>query len=327
MDATELAGIVPILPTPLTQGGEFDERAMHHLVRFCADNGFQGAVVLGSTGEFPYFSFDEKRRIMAAAVEAASQRIPVIGTASAVGTAEAVELARAAKAAGCQAVMAAVPLYFQLGLGAVRNQLAEIASEGGLPTFYYHYPEVTGLALPPRAFESIAAVEGVVGAKLTVTNQRFLRRVIESTSASGFRVFTGTTFLLARCLEAGGAGVFCPLPLLAPHEVKALVSAFHAGDRREARRIEARILGAVPIVSGLAAPVALQKLGFRVLVRAPYRAGGRPVSPAGLVKEALRLCGHPLTNAVRPPCPPVDEEQGRRVRRILEALGWIARDA
>ncbi len=322
MNVAALEGVVPVLPTPLTEDLQIDEAGVRHLVRFCVERGFSSLVVLGSTGEFPYLSFDEKQRVMTIAAEEASGRIPVIGTASAMGTSEAVALARAAKAAGCQAVMAAVPLYFQLGLDAILGQLATIAREGGLPTFYYHYPDVTGLVLPPHAFEAIAGVDGVIGAKVTVTNECFLRKVIERTRSSEFRVFAGTSFLLACCLESEGAGVFCPLPLLAPDEVTALVAASRRGDRREARRIETGLLGAAPILSGLSLPVPVQKWAFRLLSRAPYRVGRRPVSTVGLVKEALRLRGHPITTAVRPPCSPLDEAQRRLVRRTLDRLGW-----
>jgi len=197
-------GLVAILPTPL-RGGEVDEAGVAHLVGACAERSLDGALVLGSNGEYPYLRFEARCRVMRAAAEAGAGRIPVIGTASASGTEEAVALARAAKAAGCGAVLAAVPAYFALEVGHVVRHLEAVAREGGLPVFFYHFPEVTGLRLRPRDFEAIAAVDGVVGTKLTVANTRYLRAVVARTRATGFRVFTGTTFLLEPCVTAGGA--------------------------------------------------------------------------------------------------------------------------
>ena len=114
MEPDCLDGVFPVLPTPFGLDLEVDEGGLRSLVAFCVEWKFPGVVVLGSNGEFPYLTFDEKVRVMSVAAEAAAGRLAVVGTASSGGTAEAVALARAAKSVGCDAVMAAVPLYFQI---------------------------------------------------------------------------------------------------------------------------------------------------------------------------------------------------------------------
>ena len=157
MRIADLSGIVAILPTPLTRERQVDEAGVRHLVAYCADEGLDGAVVLGSTGEFPYLSFEEKCRVMAVAAETGGGRIPVIGSASAHGTNEAVALARAARDAGCDAVLATLPLYYALDLAAVERHFETLAREGGVPVFFYYFREVAGLALKPRARAEIEA--------------------------------------------------------------------------------------------------------------------------------------------------------------------------
>jgi len=316
-----LEGIVAILPTPLAPDGEPDLPALAHLVRHCADAGLDGAVVLGSNGEFPYLDFDAGRRVMAAAADGAEGRIPVIGTASATGTEEAVALARAAKEAGCAAVLATIPTYWRVSADEAHDHLAAVAGEGGLPVYLYYFPEVTGLVLSPEAIARIAALDGVVGMKLTVANARFLRRVIAATRPHGFRVFTGTSFLAEACLAAGGAGVFCPLPLLVPEPTKALFRAARAGRAAEARRLQARLRRAVPLFSGIAAFPTLQARAFGWLAAAPYRGPGRRPAPThGLLKEALRQRGHPVGPTVRRPHRPPSPAQRELVRRTLARL-------
>jgi len=322
MDVSHLSGIVPILPTPLTNSGEIDAAGVAHLVRFCAEHGFDGAVVLGSTGEFPYFTFEEKCRVMNVAAEAAEGRIPVIGTASACGTEEAIALARAAHRAGCDAVMAALPTYFKVDASTARGHFQALAAEGGLPVFFYYFPEVSGLVMRVREIAEIAALEGVVGAKITVVNKAFLREVIDETRRHGWRVFTGTTFLFLYCLETRGAGVFCPLPLVLPDEVKSISDDFRRGETTRAAHTQRRLLKALPLFSGVSAPVGLQVMVFRLLASLPYRGPGRRMPPThALLKEALRITGHPITSAVRRPFPAVDEKQRGLVRRTLRGLG------
>jgi 4-hydroxy-tetrahydrodipicolinate synthase len=327
MGVTDLTGIVAILPTPLTRERRLDEAGVRHLVASCAEEGFDGATVLGSTGEFPFLSFEEKCRVMAVAAETGAGRIPVIGSASAHGTDEAVALARAARSAGCDAVLAILPLYYALDFAAVERHFETLAREGGLPVFFYHYREVAGLALTPRQIERIARIDGVVGAKITTLSKTFLRAVIRRTRPHGFRVFTGTTFLAERCLAFGGAGVFCPLPLLAPDEVRALFESFERGARGRARALQNKLRRAIPLMNGSTTPPALLALGLALASSAPFGApGGRPRASHGLLKEALRLCGHPIENTVKRPNDEVTPAESALVEKTLHALGWLGGD-
>lgn len=323
-DVTSLEGVVPILPTPLSEGGSPDEQGLRHLVDHCVSEGLDGAVVLGSNGEFPYLDFAAKRSVMEVAADAAGGRIPVIGTASAHGTDEAIALARAAGEAGCDAVMAALPLYFDLGVEAAVAHMDAIAREGGLPVFYYHFPDVTGLALSAAEIARIAAIPGVVGAKITVTNEGFLRDVIRATSSQGWRVFTGTSFLLQACVQAGGAGVFCPLPLLAPREIRDLHVASKTGDTERASEIQAHVRRAIPVMSGIDAPAEMLVQGFEAVASAEYQgSAARSQATHALVKEALRLCGHPIEPHVRRPFVAVGESERKILVRVLTDLGWL----
>jgi len=320
----DLSGIVAILPTPLTRERRLDEAGVRHLVAYCADAGLDGAVVLGSTGEFPYLSFEEKCRVMDVAAETGGGRVPVIGSASACGTDEAVELARAARAAGCDAVLATLPLYYALDLAAVERHFETLVREGGVPVFFYYFREVAGLALTPREIERIAAVDGVVGAKITTLSRAFLRAVIRRTRGRGFRVFTGTSFLAEPCLACGGAGVFCPLPLLAPAAVRALFECCERGERTRARMEQRRLRRAIPLMNGSTAPPALLSLAFALASNAPFGVpGGRPRASHGLIKEALRLCGHPIENTVKRPNDEVTREESALVEKTLRSLGWL----
>ena len=324
MKIENLEGLVAILLTPFTEDGKIDEKGVQHLVRAAIEKGLDGVVVLGSNAEFPYLRFEEKVRVMGAAAEAAGGKIPVIGSASAWSTGEAVDLAKEARRAGCDAVMAALPLYFGMHFKDAIRHFEAVAEQGGLPVYYYHFPDVTGLNVPPEELARIAEIDGVIGAKITVINRSFLNRSIKATKASNWKVFTGTSLLLYDCLEFGGAGVFCPLPLIGSQDVRALWDAFKNGDQDQARSIQAKLLGAIPLFTGAQVSPAIQAMGFKAMVRMPYRAGKRPVASHPLFKEALRVLGHPITNKVRRPYRETDENQHALVKRTLQNLGWLS---
>jgi 4-hydroxy-tetrahydrodipicolinate synthase len=323
MNVENLEGLVAILLTPFTEDGGIDEKGVQHLVRTAIEEGLDGVVVLGSNAEFPYVRFEEKVRVMGAAAEAAGGKIPVVGSASAWSTDEALDLAREARQVGCDAVMAALPLYFDLHFDDAIRHFETVAEQGGLPVYYYHFPDVTGLRVPPEELARIAEIDGVIGAKITVINRTFLKKTVEATMGFNWKVFTGTSLLLYDCLEFGGAGVFCPLSLIGPKDLRALWDAFRSGDRARARKIQTKVLGSIPLLTGGGVSPALLAAGFKAMVRLPYRAGKRPFASHVLLKEALRSLGHPITNEVRRPYGEPDQNQQLLVKKTLQNLGWL----
>lgn len=324
MEDPELQGVFGIVPTPLTKRGEVDEDGLAHLVRHCADSGLHAAVVLGSNGEFPYLSHEEKLRVIRVAADAAGERILVVAGASAISTREAVAYARAAKEAGCRAVMSALPVYWQLSLEQVKDHFEILAREGELPVIFYYFPETTGLVLAPDEIAEIAAIQGIHGAKITVMNRSFLKRVIKFTRTSLFAVFAGSSLLMRYILKSGGAGVICPLPLIAPANCMDLYRAMEDGDLDKAQELQDHLLGALPLFTSIDFTAAVSVPYWKAMTAKPYVGPPeRPISSVAMVKEALRLQGHPITSVVRKPCAPLTSEQSALVKKTLAAQGWL----
>jgi len=324
MENPNLQGIFGVVPTPLDQEFEVDEKGLGHLVEHCCDSGLHAAVILGSNGEAPYFTTEEKTRILQAAARAGKGRIPLVAGVAAFSTKESIALARAAKESGYQAVLAALNVYFQLDLEAVKAHFEALAREGGLPVIFYYFPEVTGLMLAPDEIAEIAALPGIHGAKITVMNRSFLKRVIKLTRTNLWAVFAGSSFMMRDALKMGAAGIICPIPLIAPKDCMDLYQAMTKGKFEEAEKIQNRLLGALPLFTDIEMPVSVAAPYFKALQRKPYTGPpDRPASSVVMVKEALRLQGHPITSAVRRPNPPIRKEQAAMVARILKAQGWL----
>ncbi|MCP4755436.1 MAG: dihydrodipicolinate synthase family protein, partial [Proteobacteria bacterium] len=251
MTAPEFEGIFAIVPTPLTESGDVDETGLRALVEYCCEQEFNGIVVLGSNGEFPYLNFSEKAQVIGTAADQAKGRTTVVAGVSAHGTDQALALIREAKLAGCDAVMAALPAYFALDMEQILFHFRTLGDEGGLPVFFYYFPDTTGLILTPDQISEIADLDGIVGAKLTLTSVPFLKEVIDKTRDKNFAPFTGMSLLLKDFLELGGVGVFCPLPILSPEDIKAVWDAHQAGNQSRCEELQNKVRGALPIFTGL----------------------------------------------------------------------------
>jgi dihydrodipicolinate synthase/N-acetylneuraminate lyase len=125
-------------------------------------------------------------------------------------------------------------------------------------------------------------------------------------------------------LKRGGAGVLCPLPLIAPQQCLELYRLMQDGKLDEADEIQTKLLGALPLFSGLDMDKTVASAVFQAMARKPYTGPGeRPASTVALVKEALRLQGHPISSVVRRPCPPLSRDQAQLVAKTMKCLGWI----
>jgi len=324
MEDPELQGVFGIVPTPLTEKGDVDEPGLMHLVEHCADSGLHAAVILGSNGEFPYFSTEEKVAILRAAAKAGRGKIKLVGGVSAFSTRESVELSRVCKDAGYDAVMAALNVYFQVDLDAVKKHYASLSDRGGLPVIFYYFPEVTGLVLAPDEIAEIAAIPGVHGAKISVMNRSFLKRVIKATRTQLWAVFAGSALLMREALKQGAAGIVCPLPLIAPGDCLKLYELMEKGKFDEAQAIQDKLLGALPLFTDIEMPDYVSAAYFKAKERKPYTGPPeRPVSTVTMVKEALKQQGHPVTSVVRSPNNQLNADQERLVAKTLKAQGWI----
>jgi 4-hydroxy-tetrahydrodipicolinate synthase len=324
MPAPTFEGIFAVLITPLTETGDVDEDGVRYLVDFCCDQGFNGVVVLGSNGEFPYLSFSEKILVMRTAAEQANGRLIVVAGASASGTDQALAMAREAKNTGCHAVLAALPTYYKLDMDNILLHFRTLCDKSGIPILFYYFPDTTGLVLTSEQISMIADLNGVVGAKLTVTSVPFLEELMELTRDKEFASFTGMTLLFRECLQLGGAGVFCPLPLLGPGDARAIWEAHRAGDQSRSKEVQDKVLGALPFFAGIDLQPDVSAAIFNDLSKSPVSEHLTPLFASHIfIKEALRLQGHPITNMVKRPYLPATEAQSQLVHRTLKDLGWL----
>jgi len=198
----ELEGIFVVTLSPF-KDGQVDEPAARHMVDHFVDAGVQGLVVLGSNGENPYLTEDEKRKLIDVTLDQTRGRVPVIVGTGCTGTDSTVALTSHAREAGADAVLVALPLYFRLGFDDVKRHFSRVVSEGGLPVLYYNFPAVTRLELSPAEIAELAVDQGIIGVKQTIFDVEQIAELAERTEHLPFSVLSGTVLNLPALVPRG----------------------------------------------------------------------------------------------------------------------------
>jgi 4-hydroxy-tetrahydrodipicolinate synthase len=293
---SKFEGIYPAMITPLNEQLEIDEDGLRHEVDFLIEKHVHGLVVLGSSGEFPYLTIGEKKRIIDIAVEQTNGRVPIIVCTSSMGTDEVILLSKYAEDRGADGLLINLPIYFPLTDDDVFNHYKAISKAVDLPILLYDFPLVTHWEMSPELISKLSRIENVIGIKVTGSVEK-AEQIIKIKKKEPFYVFTGISFVLLQVLKVGGAGVICIIPCIVPEDVVTIYKSYRAGEMENASRFQSKI---VPLVSIVAAPVQ---------------------SP--LIKEALRQLGHPILPYVKSPLPQITDEQKDIVRKTLIDYGLI----
>jgi 4-hydroxy-tetrahydrodipicolinate synthase len=288
-------GIYVVMMSALKDDG-IDENAMRHMVDHFVDAGVHGLVVLGSNGEFPYLSDEEKRQIIDVVVEQANGRVAVVAGTGYMGTDQAISMTKYARDAGADAAMIALPIYYQLEFEAVKRHFERISSEVGLPILYYNFPDATGLKLTPAQIAELAEIEQIVGVKETIPSIDEIAELAELMKGKEFSVFSGTVLNLMPVMERGGCGAINVLSNHIPDKCVEFYNALKSGDSDKATELMSYLFKFMPLMT--ASP-----------------------TPHAIMKETLRQLGHPISPMVKDPLPALTEEDKRLVSQVLTDAG------
>jgi len=215
------------VPTPLDHRLEFDAAALGSHLRWLSSQGLEGALVLGTNGEFPSFSLAERLGVAEAAAAAGSGLRLMLGVGSCARV-EVTEMVGAAAAFGYGSVLCPPPFYFRAappaGIAAFFN---EVLDRANLPVLLYHIPQVTGVPISEGLLHSIDAHPRLAGVKDSSADPDDLTRLSRRFADRAYMV--GTDRLVTACLRAGGSGSVSAAASVAP----AMVVAAHLGETEQ----------------------------------------------------------------------------------------------
>lgn len=285
--------LMTAMATPFKPDGSLDYDQARALAVRLVENGSDGLVVAGTTGESPALSHGEKLRLFAAVVEAVGDRVPVIAGTGSNSTAGSVELSREAEEVGVSGLLLVVPYYNRPSQEGLYRHFRTVAESTGLPVLMYNIPSRTGTNMLPATTLRLAAdVENIAGIKESAGDLGMVTEIARK-APENFLVYTGEDALILPHLAVGGYGIVSVAAHVVGREMKAMIEAYLAGGVARAAALHQQL---TPVFKGL----------FITTNPTP-------------LKAALDMVGFPVGGPRLPLVEPTPEEMGRIRQALLES--------
>ncbi|MDD2319653.1 MAG: 4-hydroxy-tetrahydrodipicolinate synthase [Geobacteraceae bacterium] len=233
-------GSIVAIVTPF-KNGEIDEESLRQLVEFQIENGTDGIVPCGTTGEASTLDYEEHDRVIEIVVHQAKKRVPIIAGTGSNSTKEAIEITEHAKRVGADGALLVTPYYNKPSQEGLYRHYKTVAEAVALPQVLYNVPGRTGVNMLPETVARLADIANIVGIKEATGS---LQQASEIIALCGDRidVLSGDDFTTFPMMACGGAGVISVTANIMPKEVAAMVDFFNAGDLEAARLIHLNLL-------------------------------------------------------------------------------------
>ena len=287
-----LGEVLTAMVTPFRGDGSLDVEAFRALARHLVENGSDGLVVTGTTGESPTLTDDERFELYAAAVDEVGDRATVIAGTGTYSTAHSVHLTERAHELGADGFLVITPYYNKPPARGIVEHFKAIAAVTDRAIVVYNIPARVILNLEPETIERLAEIPPVRAVKQANPDPEQARRIVEL----GLDLYAGDDDLVLPFLELGGAGGVCVHTHVAGLRVKEMIGRYRSGDVEGARALDEELRPALDILKVVVNPVS--------------------------IKAALNLLGHDV-GPLRLPLVEADEDETARIRACLERLGLL----
>jgi dihydrodipicolinate synthase/N-acetylneuraminate lyase len=228
-----LTGVMPAMTTAFDADLNVDHAFVGRHARWLAENGCTGIVCLGSLGESPALTFDEKIAVLSTVIAAVGDRIPVVATVSALSTAEAVRIAHAAENAGAAGLMILPPYVYLGDWRENKTHIGAVLEATKLEAMLYNNPVAYRTDFLPEQIAELAADYANLAA--VKESSMDVRRVtaIRALTGSRLAIFVGVDDAIVEGIEAGAVGWIAGLVNALPRESVDLFNLAAAGRKQE----------------------------------------------------------------------------------------------
>ena len=281
--------VVTAMVTPFNNDGSLNLDGARRLAKWLQDNGNDGLVVAGTTGESPVLTDDERLSLFAAVTEAVT--IPVIAGTGTNDTAHSVHMTKEATKLGVAGILAVTPYYNRPPQSGIEGHMRAMAAATTLPVVVYDIPARTGRKIATSLILKLAnEVSNIVALKDAAGNPAE-SAVLMSQAPAGFELYSGDDGLTLPFMAIGGSGVIGVATHWTGQDHQEMFTLWEKGDVNGARRVNARMLESFAFETGddnpnpLPSKVMMNVLGLQVgEARLPM---GPP--PAGLEERAKKV--------------------------------------
>ena len=236
-----LKGSLVALITPMNQDGSINYEQLHDLIDWHIENGTDGIVAVGTTGESATLPVEEHLAVIEATVKHVNKRIPVIAGTGANNTVEAIALSKAAEQAGAAYTLSVVPYYNKPSQEGIYQHFKAIAEATSIPMVIYNVPGRTVVSMSNDTILRLAEIPNIVGVKEASGNIGNNIELINSVP-KGFVVLSGDDSTGLPFMLCGGHGVVTVAANVAPKLFADMCRAALEGDIATARRLNEQLI-------------------------------------------------------------------------------------
>jgi 4-hydroxy-tetrahydrodipicolinate synthase len=283
---TPTGGLLTAMATPFGDDGEVDLRAAARLGSFLLENGSDGLVVAGSTGEASTLDDAEKITLLKAMRAEVGEGVPLVFGSGSNDTRHTIELTRAGDEAGADAFLVVTPYYNKPNAAGIRGHVEAVAAATEKPIVLYNIPSRTVVNVPPEQLAELATIANVAAVKQA--NDEDLGPI------SGLDLLAGNDNVFLRCLELGGTGGICVASHIVGSRMAEVRDRFAAGDLDGARELDASLQPLFEALTVTTNPIPIKGA----------------MGMLGICSERMRL-----------PMVPLDDAQRQVVRDALDRVG------
>jgi 4-hydroxy-tetrahydrodipicolinate synthase len=284
-----LGEVLTATVTPFEADGAVDYDRYRELCRFLVDNGSDGVVVNGTTGESSTLSEDERTGLIEAALEAIGDRATVVAGTGTNSTEHSIHLTEQAQKAGAHAALVVTPYYNKPPQRGIVAHFEAVAAATDLPVVAYNIPGRCVINIEPETMAELAEISNVKAVKQSNDDLDQARRIVEL----GLKLYAGDDNLVLPFVELGGLGGVCVHTHVVGPQVKELIRRARADDLEGARQLDAELAAAYELIGVVTGPIQ--------------------------IKAALNLLGHEV-GGVRLPLVEASEDEVAQIRSCLERL-------
>lgn len=293
MNKTIFTGCATAIATPMNADGSINYEEFGRLIDYQIENGIDGLVICGTTGESATMTDEEHREVIRYGIERVAHRVPVIAGAGSNDTAYAVELSKEAEKMGADALLQVTPYYNKASQRGLVKHFTTIADSVNIPNMLYNVPSRTGCNIGVDAYIEMSKHPNITAVKEASGN---MGTIMALSAYTDLDIYSGNDDEALCCLALGGKGLISVTSNVAPREKHDEIKLFLDGKHEEALALAKKLY-------------ALDKAMFMDVNPIP-------------VKEALNIMGFAAGECRLPLCSMTDDMKAK-LRNVMAELGLV----
>ncbi len=269
-----LNGSLVALVTPMMPDGEIDFDALNKIIDWHIQEGTNGIVSVGTTGESATVNFEEHIEVIRHTINYVDGRLPVIAGTGANSTSEALDLTKEAKIIGANYALIVTPYYNKPSQKGLIEHYIKIADSVDIPQILYNVPSRTACDLLPSTSEILSKHRNIVGIKEAVCDEDRIKELIKiSLSNDNFQIYSGDDPSFVNMLSIGGHGVISVAANVVPKFISEICSFYQNNEVEKAEEINDKLKNLYDLLFIQSNPIPVKWMMYKM----------------GLVQNALRL--------------------------------------